>query len=135
MIFIDSDAYIGALLVTDPHNRNAIRFFKLLDEKNEQLVTSWEVIDEVATKLSYTSGKKLAKKFLDDRLNSDESIYFVNKDTSTKVANLFNKQTSKNVSLTDCANMVIAKELGIDTFFSFDKHYKQNGFKLLGEIV
>jgi len=35
------------------------------------------------------------------------------------------------VSLTDCTNMVIAKKLGVKTFFSFDKHYEKNGFELL----
>jgi|CXWL01.1.fsa_nt_gi predicted nucleic acid-binding protein len=135
MIFIDSDAYIGALLLSDPHHMNALSLFKILIVKAESLVTSWEVIDEVATKISYTSGKELSKRFIDDRLHSDEKIFFVHKEISTKILDLFNKQTSKNVSLTDCTNMVIAKDLGIDTIFSFDKHYKQNGFKLLVETI
>lgn len=47
---------------------------------------------------------------------------------------LFNKISSKNTRFTDCLNMAIMKELKINTIFSFDKHYKQAGFKLLIDL-
>ena len=135
MIFIDSDAFIGASVSTDPHNLSCERLFSVVEERDEDTFTSWEVVDEVITKLSYHVGRKTALVFWKNLKNSNTRIVFVNGEMSKSVIEQFKKQTSKNVSLTDCANMIIAKELEIDIFFSFDRHYKQNGFKLLGETI
>lgn len=135
MIFADSDAYIAIYLPQDPNNGKAEELSRKIEKEDLKIVTSWDVIDEVATKLSYALGKLVSKKFLEDRRKSDEEIYFIDRKSSSEAIKLFNKQTSKRVSLTDCSNMVIAKSLGVDAFFSFDRHYKKNGFKLLEDTT
>ena len=134
-IFADSDAYIAIYVPSDPNNLKAEKISSIIEAEDIETYTSWEVLDEVATKLSFRVSKIVAKKFLEDRTNSKDRIYYVNELNFKKVIETFNAQTSKNVSLTDCANMFIARELEIDMFFSFDKHYKQNGFKLLEETM
>ena len=49
-----------------------------------------------------------------------------------KALDIFKKQTSKNSRFTDCINMAIMKEKGLDTIFSFDEQYKKNKFKRFG---
>ena len=129
MIFIDSDAYIGLSVKKDLHHNKAKQLLSQLTR--ETFVTSWQVIDEVTTKLSLFTTRKKATDFLESVVKSDTQIEFVNTSLVRPIKKLFNSQTSKKISLTDCANMAIARSLGIDTFFSFDKHYQQNGFKLL----
>lgn len=131
MIFVDSDAFIGASVPSDPHYDVSITLFRKLKEIGEDLITSWDVVDEVATKLSYRAGKKTALEFLKNLKQSSIKIEYIDKIISKKSLILFTKQKSKNISLTDCTNMVTAKSLGIDIFFSFDKHYEKSGFKLL----
>lgn len=133
MIFVDSDAYIGIYFPKDPHHKKAVALVDELKRLQEELVTSWETIDEVATKLSFLSTKEIASRFLRDRRQSDEKIVFVDESLSEAIIGLFLKQRSKRVSLTDCANMAIARKLGIEIFLSFDNHYCQNGFKLFGD--
>lgn len=131
MIFIDADAYIGIYAEGDIHHKHGMRVLQELLERGETLVTSWEVVDEAATKLAYQVTKVDAKKFLDDLSISNTKIVFVDELMRKDIITLFLKQSSKKVSMTDCANMVIARNLGIKTFFSFDHHYEQNGFALL----
>lgn len=38
-----------------------------------------------------------------------------------------------NKEFTDCTSYVVMKELGIKLVFTFDEHFRQMGFKLLGE--
>lgn len=133
MIFVDSDAYIGIYFPKDPHHKKTVALVDELKRLQEELVTSWETIDEVATKLSFLSTKEIASRFLRDRRQSDEKIVFVDESLSEAIIGLFLKQRSKRVSLTDCANMAIARKLGIEIFLSFDNHYCQNGFKLFGD--
>ena len=96
-IFADSDAYIAIYLPVDANNLKAEKLSLIIAEQNIETYTSWEVIDEVATKLSYAVGKVVAKKFIEDRLKSMDKIYFVSEFNYKKVLDLFNSQISKNV--------------------------------------
>lgn len=132
MIFIDSDAMIGIVLPQDPHHVNALNIMDKLKKSAEELVTSWESIDEVATKLSMFHNKQVARDFLAYVYGASRlTIQFIDASLSREALAIFDKQTSKNVSLTDCANIAICRFMGITTVFSFDPHYKKNGLKLL----
>lgn len=131
MIFIDADAFIALNHPLDAHFQKATSIYLSLQKSDEELVTSWEVIDEVSSKLSAFLTKRIALLFLDTVFNSQIRVEFVGPILTKKVIKQFIDQNSKRVSLTDCSNMVIAKELGIKRFFSFDQHYQKNGFELL----
>ncbi|MDZ7586495.1 MAG: PIN domain-containing protein [Patescibacteria group bacterium] len=130
-MLIDSDALIGLRVSRDAHNREAIKILKVLKEMGESLVTSWQVVDETATKLSYFTTHKKANEFLDWVFKTNIKVVYVDDQLARKAVKKFKKQTSKRVSLTDCTNMVIAEEMGVKQIFSFDKHYEQNGLELL----
>ncbi len=128
MIFIDSDAFLG---ISNPNDALHSRAIALLKDQTADIVTSWDVIDEVSTKLSYHFSKFHAVEFLGSLSAHNIKIEFLDNETSQEAKKIFLSQKSKNVSMTDCANMAIAKKLKINTFFSFDEHYPKNGFKLL----
>lgn len=128
MIFIDSDAFLG---ISNPNDALHSRAITLLKDQTNDLVTSWDVIDEVSTKLSYHFSKSHAVEFLRSLSVYDIKIEFLDNEISQEAKKIFLSQKSKNVSMTDCANMAIARKLKIKTFFSFDEHYTKNGFKLL----
>lgn len=131
MIFIDSDALIGTLALQDAHHVAASVVFNRLSDAQENLVTSWETIDEVATKLSMYFGKDCADLLFTLIVKANITIVYIDQILAQTTIDIFKKQTSKNVSLTDCANIAICRSLKIDTMFSFDEHYKKNGLKLL----
>lgn len=133
MIFIDSDAYLALSLARDSHHKRANELFLEIKRRGEEYMTSWEVVDEVATKLSRFASHKQSLAFLEILFTSNIHIEYVLPELSDQIHSLFVKQSSKKVSLTDCANMVIARRLGITIFFSFDHHYEQNGFTLLAK--
>lgn len=132
MIFVDSDALIGIVLPKDAHHVNAHRLLDKLAALGEELVTSWECIDEVATKLAMYHTKQVARDFLIYTYRTSRlTIQFIDASLSREALAIFDKQTSKNVSLTDCANIAICRLMGITTVFSFDLHYKKNKLSLL----
>lgn len=130
MIFVDSDAFIGIIAPQDAHHARAQALFDRLAQREEQLVTSWETIDEVATKLSMYFGKDCADIFFNLLTKANIVTVFIDQTLAYVTMELFKKQTSKNVSLTDCANIAICRSRGITTVFSFDPHYKRNGLAL-----
>jgi|SRR3989344_4964535 len=132
MIFIDSDALIGLTLPQDPHHAKASVNMAQLSLSQEELVTSWETIDEVVTKLSMFHNKQVARDFIQTILPTTKiRTVYIDQLLSIATLKIFDKQTSKNVSLTDCANIAICRSLGITHIFSFDPHYSQNGLTLL----
>ncbi len=131
MIFIDSDALIGIIVPQDAHHVSANVVFDRLATSEERLVTSWETIDEVATKLSMYFGKDCADLLFSLLSKTNITIVYIDQILSKIIIDIFKKQTSKNVSLTDCANIAICRSMGISTIFSFDVHYKKNGLSLL----
>jgi len=133
MIFVDADAFLALHADGDAHYTRAYRLSEFLNHTHEPLVTSWDVIDEVTTKLARFTNQKIAIGFLKQIFLSDVRIEYITSELAPAIQFLFAKQTSKKVSLTDCSNMVIARQLGIKTFFSFDHHYEQNGFTLLAK--
>jgi predicted nucleic acid-binding protein len=130
MIFVDSDAFLALHIRQDPQRQKALVLTQKLKKQKTRLVTSWEVIDEVTTKLSFYTTKKAALNFLEGIFKSGILVVFTDEDIARQALGFFKRQKSKRVSLTDCTNMAIAKLKKIDTFFSFDKHYLQNNFKL-----
>lgn len=131
MIFVDADAFIALYNKDDFHHKKAERFLAQLKELKEELITSWDVVDETATKLSRFLTKKSALNFFQNILKGQIIIIYPDSAMAKTVLEIFKSQKSKKVSLTDCTNMAIARQKGIKIFFSFDRHYKDNGFKLL----
>ncbi|MBI3576573.1 type II toxin-antitoxin system VapC family toxin [Candidatus Gottesmanbacteria bacterium] len=131
MIFIDSDAFIGIIAPQDAHYAAANAVFDRLGTTEEKLVTSWETIDEVATKVRMYFGKDCADMLFSLLAKAKITIVYVDQALAQTIVEIFKKQTSKNVSLTDCANIAICRLLGITSVFSFDSHYQKNGLKLL----
>ncbi len=130
MIFIDSDAFIGILAIQDTHHAKANVLFDRLNEAQEKLATSWETIDEVATKVSMYFGKDCADLLFELIAKANIMIVYIDEALSQKAVDIFKKQTSKNVSLTDCANIAICRSMRITSIFSFDSHYRKNGLKI-----
>jgi len=131
MIFVDSDAFIALNHPLDIHNKKAIDIYNSLVNSDEELITSWDVLSEVSTKLSFFLTKAIALSFINYIQTSKIKVEYVTPINSDKIFEFFKKQSSKRVSITDCVNMTICNKLGIKQIFSFDQHYSKNGFKLL----
>lgn len=134
-ILIDSDAFISIESKSDSLHQEATRLLERLGDKEFSFYTSWDVIDEVSTKLSYFLSKEQSLSFLSFIQSTGIHILYPTRERHLKAVQLFSEIATKRVSMTDCMNMVIAAELNLDCIFSFDKIYQQQGFKLLKHCV
>lgn len=134
-IFIDSDAFIALLNKADSLHYKAKNLLKELGlGKNPQeieFITSWDVVDEVATKISYRLTKTQAVAFFEFLSDINTSIVYPNASFAKQAQAVFKTIISKKVSMTDCMNMIVVKELKLDYIFSFDKIYQKQGLRLL----
>ena len=128
MVLVDADYFIGLYYIDDPHHQ---RCLSIAESLTEDLVTTYDVIDEVVTKLTYFKRKDKALLFLNDIKRTNFVVIFPNPKLFTEAEKIFKNQKSSHVSFTDCMNMAIAKEKKVKFLLSFDKIYEKNGFKLI----
>jgi len=131
-IFIDADAYVAIADNKDSNHKLAIIIAKILVKKNITTFTSNFAFGEAVTVVSQKVDLETASRMGYD-IPKGVTIIDIDNLQREKALERFSKQTSKNTRFTDMVNMVLMDELGITTIFSFDKHYPQNGYKLLGE--
>jgi predicted nucleic acid-binding protein len=81
-------------------------------------------------------GQTLAMTFLDEIIeNGNFPVIFIAKDLCQQAPGIFKQQTKRGNSITDCANVAVARRnFYIPTIFSFDKIYpKSFGLELIGD--
>lgn len=128
-IFLDTSGLVALLSKKDAHHKDALRFWNsLLDEAVALYLTDY-VFDETYTMLRHWAGHEAACSFGDLILESetthliviDEGLF----DASWEIARTYD---DKSYSFTDCASFAAMDHLGLDTAFSFDRHFVQHGF-------
>lgn len=136
-IIVDTDFLIAHLLLRDTNHQKAVVLFACIaqgDFGRVQLLLTVPTLGEFATIATIKIGLQRAQ---------EATAYYASMHTLVEITpqiaqdaiSLFQKQTSKENSLFDCYVMQAAKTFGADHILSFDKGYKQNGFRLLEDAI
>lgn len=130
-ILVDADAYIGLYCEKDALNKKVTKILKRLESKKVKYFVTYDVVDEVITKLSYFLSKGASRAFFKELLDSETEIIYPTEDSLLKTINKIKSIRSEKVSFTDCANMITYEDYDIDAIFSFDKIYEKQDIKTL----
>ena len=131
-LFVDADAFVALNYLDDSSHNKAVVLSQEVKDLNISLITSDPAFGEAVTVISQRGGLDLAVAFAEDILGGEIEIIEVDSSLRRRALDIFKKQTSKNSRFTDCVNMAIMKERGLNTIFSFDIQYKKNKFKRFG---
>lgn len=132
-LFVDADHFIAVVNKKDKNHQKAIRLSRLVAQARISfIVASGYSVGEAITVISQKVGHQTAISFSKALEKSDLTIIDVSREQRLAGLVVFERQKSKNVSFTDCVNMALMGELGIDTILSFDEDYKKNGFLRFG---
>lgn len=131
-LLVDADAFVALVRPDDSNYQRAKNFADEIIALGFELITSDPAFGEAITVISQKVGLQEAISFAERVLHDPTEIIEVDAALRRKALDTFKKQTSKNSRFTDCVNMAIMKEKGVDTIFSFDIQYKKNKFKRFG---
>ena len=84
------------------------------------------------TIISQRVGKNYAIKVLEELRSEKYNIIQMDDNLIADAENLFNRIRSKDVSYSDCISFTTMKRYSIEWVFSFDEHFKKQGFKRIG---
>ena len=131
MLFIDTGAFIGRYVGSDPHHDAAVEAWSEVNAKRPPIFTSSSVIDETATNLARIAGYDFAAGVTRGLLTDSRlRVLRPGKADEMAAAAVFAKHADQRVSFTDCTSFVLMKANGIRRAFSFDRHFEAAGFAL-----
>ena len=136
-IFVDTDVFIALVKSNDANHDRAQRLFHALEEQPITFCTSNYVFSEVLTVLSQRVGHDTAMEFARSikSVHNPIQVHWVDEEVENRALTIFEAQTSKNVSFTDCTNMALLDRLSLEYIFSFDAAYRKNGYATVEHLV
>jgi uncharacterized protein len=131
MIFVDSGPFLARYLPKDAFHERALELWPTLTAS--RLVTSNHVMAESLTLIGRCASYSFAAE-CGERLYGSETleIIFSTQEGETAALQLFRKFADQKVSFTDCVSFALMRNFGIQTAFTFDRHFLQAGFRVIG---
>ena len=131
-VFIDTAAFLAVLNINDQFHRSARDVWNDIISSDLALFSSNYVILETIALLQHRFGIEALRLFESDILPVvevawvDESIHRQGM-SAVLVAN------RRNLSLVDCTSFELIRQIGSDEVFTFDPHFREQGFKVIPE--
>jgi len=129
MYLLDTDFLIASHFKGESTSRVAHNFAQA-NFSNHDIFYIDQVVFELATVISHKYSQKEAIEVSHDLRSKKKCILSLNKYDLEEAWQIFDQQKKKGCSFVDCANLAIAKSLGLK-IVSFDKFYKKFGVDVL----
>lgn len=130
MILIDTSAFLALLDMNDLHHESATKeWISLLSEGQICMTNNYVVLESVAViqkRLGLEAVQELNKNILEH-----VHIEWVDKVQHEQVMKTVLETNRRQLSLVDCAAFQTMHRLGIETVFTFDKHFSEEGFTVV----
>ncbi len=133
VVFVDTSAFFPLLDRDDQLHEKAARFWIESLEKDTIFVTSNYTIIETISLMQHRLGLRAVKSFVEDILPV-VNIKWVDESIHTLSLNSMIFANKRNLSLVDCVSFEVMRRFGIETAFTFDRHFRKQGFNCLPEI-
>ena len=131
-VFIDSSAIVALNDSDDPLHKDAKKVLENRLSNTFESFLSTNIILESVTLISQRVGKKEGVLLLDELRSGIYTIINPDATLIQEAESLFRSIPSKNVSYSDCVSFVVMRRYGINWVFSFDPHFRKQGFKRVG---
>lgn len=131
-IFIDTSGFIAVLDKDDASHTAAAKTWVDILTSEETLVTTNYVLVETSALVQNRLGMKAIKLFQEDIVPALR-IEWIDQTAHYAAMGIILAAERKKLSLVDCVSFETMRLLGVTTAFTFDKHFKEQGFVCLPE--
>lgn len=130
MIFVDSSAFLAVIKVDDANHSLAKKQWRNLLHAGEILFTNNYIVVESLAILQKRSGvstvQNLQRNFL-----SLVQVDWVEEEQHDQALKTVLELNRRRLSLVDCTAFQTMRRLRIETAFTFDSHFREEGFKII----
>jgi predicted nucleic acid-binding protein len=131
-IFVDTAAFLAVLNANDQFHLVARNAWDEILSTDSTLFSSNYVILETTALLQHRFGIEAVRLFESDILPIVE-IAWVDKALHKQGMSALLVANRRNLSLVDCTSFEIMRQAGLDEVFTFDPHFREQGFKTVPE--
>lgn len=128
-VLVDTSAFFALISTSDAHHRQAVEASK---QMRRQPFTTNFVVAETHALCLRRLGRSAALRFLSDVNDRSATIVRVSEEDEHRALEIIVSRAEKDYSLTDATSFAVMERLGIPTAFTFDRHFAQFGFVVLG---
>lgn len=128
-LFVDTSAYFALYNADDEHHGDAVA---AANAARGRLFTTNYIIAETHALFLRRVGRDAGVLFLEETDRSNMVVERVKVRDEQRARAIIFSQTDKNYSLTDATSFAVMERLGIFMAFTFDRHFAQYGFAILG---
>jgi predicted nucleic acid-binding protein len=129
-IFIDTSAIFALVNSADEDNSTAWDVWKASTERGDEFLTNNYAIVESIALIQNRLGILVVHKLLDN-IAPLLHIVWVDKDQHEASINHVLTANRRNLSLVDCSAFETMRGLGVETVFTFDDHFRDQGFNVI----
>lgn len=131
MVFVDTGAFLARYDAADALHARAVAVWRSL--RHRDLATSTHVLAETWTLLARRAGYVFAsERALEAYASPALEILCSTREEEIEAVQWFKKYADQRVSFTDCLSFVLMKRRRIRIAFTFDRHFHQAGFEVIG---
>ncbi len=134
VIFVDTSAIFALLDSDDQYHPQAVALWQKVVADGYQLYTTNYVVIECVALIQRRLGFSALDDFVQHILPS-LTIGWVSAETHTTAFEFLLQQRKRDMSLVDCVSFEFMRRFSIDTAFTFDKHFDEQGFRLLDAVL
>jgi predicted nucleic acid-binding protein len=128
-VFIDTSAYFALYSADDSDHARAVA---IGSSARFRVYSSNYVVAETHALLLRRHGRKIAAIFLEETLTGGTVYLRVGTKIDEAAREIILTQDDKDYSLTDATSFVLMEHHRIGVAFTFDRHFAQYGFAVLG---
>lgn len=128
-LFVDTSAYFALYSADDEFHPRAINSAKTA---RRRLYTTNYIVAETHALILRRLGRDTALTFLEETDHSRTAVERVRLGDEQRAREIILTYDDKDFSLTDATSFAVMERLGIGTAFTFDRHFAQFGFAVLG---
>lgn len=132
--FVDSSAFLALLNRRDQWHREAVGIQQRLVPEAWRLVTTNFVVAEAHGLILGRLGYEAARRFLATVPESTVTVVRVTPGDERRAREIIFRHHNKDFSLVDALSFAVMERLRIPVAFTFDRHFLQYGFSVLGAI-
>ena len=129
-IFVDTSVFLAVLAKEDDNNEIAAETLALLTESGEQLITTNYILIESYALIQRRMGMNAIQDF-QNKILPAITLIWINVEEHQHAMQQFLLENRRNLSFVDGSSFEAIQRLGIDKAFTFDNHFREQGFEVI----
>ncbi len=129
-IFIDTSALYALVATEDKYHRRAVLLWQSLADGDDSPITTNYILTECFAIVQNRLGLEFVR-YLHEEVVPALEVLWLDKEHHDSALEQVLSANRRNLSLVDCSSFDTMRRLGIETAFTFDPHFREQGFSVI----